>query len=224
MTRWVGPVHAGGRRRAAAPGFRRGRSGAGRPVRPDRHPQRPRHPLPPVGRRRERAGPHRRDQWRGRPGRDEAHGLGAGGAGRGLSGDGPAGDDDHQHPRPSGSHRQQRRVPGRGRDHRPREHARQHGAHGAVRRRGRGVADDDLRRPLSRCSEDLDRIELYYFGPAHTDGDIVVVFPEKRRPRIWGTCSRTRRPRSSTRPAAGAASRSRTRWRKRWRPSTGSTG
>ena len=27
---------------------------------------------------------------------------------------------------------------------------------------------------------DLDRIELYYFGPAHTDGDIVVVFPEKR--------------------------------------------
>ena len=28
--------------------------------------------------------------------------------------------------------------------------------------------------------EDLDRIELYYFGPAHTDGDIVVVFPEKQ--------------------------------------------
>ena len=28
--------------------------------------------------------------------------------------------------------------------------------------------------------EDLDRIELYYFGPAHTDGDIVVVFPRKR--------------------------------------------
>ena len=28
--------------------------------------------------------------------------------------------------------------------------------------------------------EDLDRIELYHFGPAHTDGDIVVVFPEKR--------------------------------------------
>ncbi len=28
--------------------------------------------------------------------------------------------------------------------------------------------------------DDLDRIELYYFGPAHTDGDIVVVFPEKR--------------------------------------------
>ena len=28
--------------------------------------------------------------------------------------------------------------------------------------------------------EDLDRIELYYFGPAHTDGDIVVVVPEKR--------------------------------------------
>ena len=28
--------------------------------------------------------------------------------------------------------------------------------------------------------EDLDRIELYYFGPAHTDGDIVVVFPQKR--------------------------------------------
>ena len=27
--------------------------------------------------------------------------------------------------------------------------------------------------------EDLDRIELYHFGPAHTDGDIVVVFPEK---------------------------------------------
>ncbi len=26
----------------------------------------------------------------------------------------------------------------------------------------------------------LDRIELYYFGPAHTDGDIVVVFPEKQ--------------------------------------------
>ena len=25
----------------------------------------------------------------------------------------------------------------------------------------------------------LDRIELHYFGPAHTDGDIVVVFPEK---------------------------------------------
>ena len=25
----------------------------------------------------------------------------------------------------------------------------------------------------------LDRIELYYFGPAHTDGDAVVVFPEK---------------------------------------------
>ncbi len=28
--------------------------------------------------------------------------------------------------------------------------------------------------------EDLDRIDLYYFGPAHTDGDIVVVFPQKR--------------------------------------------
>ena len=28
--------------------------------------------------------------------------------------------------------------------------------------------------------EDLDRIELHYFGPAHTDGDIVVVFPEKQ--------------------------------------------
>ncbi|MYD69525.1 MAG: MBL fold metallo-hydrolase [Acidobacteria bacterium] len=28
--------------------------------------------------------------------------------------------------------------------------------------------------------EDLDRIELYYFGPAHSDGDIVVVFPQKR--------------------------------------------
>ena len=28
--------------------------------------------------------------------------------------------------------------------------------------------------------EDLDRIELYHFGPAHTDGDVVVVFPEKR--------------------------------------------
>ena len=27
--------------------------------------------------------------------------------------------------------------------------------------------------------EDLDRIELYHFGPAHTDGDIIVVFPEK---------------------------------------------
>lgn len=25
-----------------------------------------------------------------------------------------------------------------------------------------------------------DRVELYYFGPAHTNGDIVVVFPEKR--------------------------------------------
>ena len=28
--------------------------------------------------------------------------------------------------------------------------------------------------------DDLDRIELYYFGPGHTDGDIIVVFPEKR--------------------------------------------
>ena len=27
--------------------------------------------------------------------------------------------------------------------------------------------------------DDLDRIELYHFGTAHTDGDIVVVFPEK---------------------------------------------
>ena len=27
--------------------------------------------------------------------------------------------------------------------------------------------------------EDLDRIELYYFGAAHTDGDTVVVFPQK---------------------------------------------
>jgi cyclase len=27
--------------------------------------------------------------------------------------------------------------------------------------------------------DDLDRIDLYHFGPAHTDGDIVVVFPEK---------------------------------------------
>ena len=25
----------------------------------------------------------------------------------------------------------------------------------------------------------LDRIDLYYFGPGHTDGDIIVVFPEK---------------------------------------------
>lgn len=28
--------------------------------------------------------------------------------------------------------------------------------------------------------EGLDRIDLYYFGAGHTDGDIVVVFPEKR--------------------------------------------
>lgn len=28
--------------------------------------------------------------------------------------------------------------------------------------------------------EDLDRIDMYHFGPAHTDGDIVVVFPQKR--------------------------------------------
>jgi glyoxylase-like metal-dependent hydrolase (beta-lactamase superfamily II) len=28
--------------------------------------------------------------------------------------------------------------------------------------------------------DDLDRIELHYFGRAHTDGDVVVVFPEKR--------------------------------------------
>jgi len=27
--------------------------------------------------------------------------------------------------------------------------------------------------------DDLDRVELYHFGRAHTDGDIVVVFPEK---------------------------------------------
>lgn len=27
--------------------------------------------------------------------------------------------------------------------------------------------------------DDLDRIDLYYFGPAHTDGDIIVVFPAK---------------------------------------------
>ena len=27
--------------------------------------------------------------------------------------------------------------------------------------------------------DDLDRIDLYHFGPAHTDGDVVVVFPEK---------------------------------------------
>lgn len=27
--------------------------------------------------------------------------------------------------------------------------------------------------------EELDRIELYYFGRGHTDGDVVVVFPEK---------------------------------------------
>ena len=27
--------------------------------------------------------------------------------------------------------------------------------------------------------EDLDRIDLYYFGPAHTDGDTIVVFPAK---------------------------------------------
>src|SRR6266478_5862913 len=26
----------------------------------------------------------------------------------------------------------------------------------------------------------LDRIDLYYFGRGHTDGDLVVVFPEKR--------------------------------------------
>src|SRR5206468_4570841 len=25
-----------------------------------------------------------------------------------------------------------------------------------------------------------DRIDLYYFGPGHTDGDLVVVFPQKR--------------------------------------------
>ena len=28
--------------------------------------------------------------------------------------------------------------------------------------------------------EDLDRVELHHFGPAHTDGDVVVVFPQKR--------------------------------------------
>ena len=27
--------------------------------------------------------------------------------------------------------------------------------------------------------DDLDRIDLYHFGPAHTDGDVVVVFPAK---------------------------------------------
>ena len=27
--------------------------------------------------------------------------------------------------------------------------------------------------------EDLDRIELYHFGPAHTGGDTIVVFPQK---------------------------------------------
>ena len=27
--------------------------------------------------------------------------------------------------------------------------------------------------------EDIDRIELYHFGPAHTDGDVIVVFPAK---------------------------------------------
>ncbi|MCE2558571.1 MAG: MBL fold metallo-hydrolase [Acidobacteria bacterium] len=33
--------------------------------------------------------------------------------------------------------------------------------------------------PRFSLLEDLDRIELYHFGPAHTDGDIIVVFPEK---------------------------------------------
>lgn len=71
--------------------------------------------------------------------------------------------------------------------------------------------------------EDLDRIELHYFGPAHTDGDVVAVFPRKRTA-YSARCFRARRRRSSTPPTAAAASRSRRRWRRRWRPSTGSTG
>lgn len=51
--------------------------------------------------------------------------------------------------------------------------------------RAAGAADTAAGLPTTTFSarfsllDDLDRIELYHFGPAHTDGDIVVVFPEK---------------------------------------------
>ena len=62
--------------------------------------------------------------------------------------------------------------------------------------------------------EDIDRIELYHFGPAHTDGDIVVVFPPRAWP-TWEACFPRRRRRSSTRGTAGAAWPFPTRWRRR---------
>ena len=47
--------------------------------------------------------------------------------------------------------------------------------------RGRNAASLPTTTFVDRFSllDDLDRIDLYYFGPAHTDGDIIVVFPAK---------------------------------------------
>ena len=64
----------------------------------------------------------------------------------------------------------------------------------------------------------IDRMDLYYFGAGHTNGDIVVVFPEKRLAHS-ATSFRRRPRRSSTPPTAAAASRFRKPWRS-WSPSS----
>ncbi len=51
----------------------------------------------------------------------------------------------------------------------------------------------------------IDRIELYHFGPAHTDGDTVVVFPEKGIAYLGDLFAATAAPRVD--PGAGGSAR-----------------
>ena len=60
-----------------------------------------------------------------------------------------------------------------------------------------------------------DRIDIYYFGRGHTDGDLVVVVPGEAAGAPRRSVSRRRQRRSSTPPTAAAAWRFRRRWRRR---------
>ena len=83
----------------------------------------------------------------------------------------------------------------------------------------RGMAKRTFKDTMT-IGKGADEIDLYYFGPGHTNGDAWVVFPRCAR-RISGTCSRARGCRSSTartaapscttrRPSPRATTRSRT--------------
>ena len=131
-----------------------------------------------------------------------------------------AGDDDHQHAYARRSCERQRRLS------RHRRHRRA-GEHRGNMKKMATVTDANRRRTSSRraaasgspkrtfrdtmtLGSGNDRIDLYYFGRGHTDGDAWVLFPALRvlPP---ATSSRARTSRSSTTTTAAAAWRSRTR-------------